>query len=544
MPIKEPQKTAWKKPFLASILIVIGIGMGVLIQRFLSNSKPLDKYLEREDPIDEIISLIQNEYVDSLNKDSLYIDAVNGILSHLDPHTVYIPANQVIQSNEILEGTGKGIGIEYFFLKDSMLITNVVAGSPAQKSGVKIGDRILKVNGKLISGINIKEDEAVKIFQESDTLSVLLLHTNQIEPSNIKIEKGEITTNSVSASMLLADKKTGYIKIDIFSAHVYDETIMAIETLLQQGMDRLIIDLRENGGGYLEDAVNIADEFISGKKILVSVNGKREGKYDFNAANKGIFELGRLIILINENSASASEVLAGAVQDWDRGVLIGTNSYGKGLIQEQYDLSDGSAIRITTGRYYTPSGRSIQRPYNNGKEAYENDYYERLKNNNIQANREGTIFYTLVNHRPIYANGGINPDIIVPSNLKPNSGELEQMLDNFVLDNFVNTYFFSEYKQHHNYISFESFNKEFIIDNKFMEQMRQYFLKQDAIFTDRIWKNPKDIFYLKVEVKAMIAKLAFGMDAYNQVLVLNDDCINKALEVIDDDATYNQILRK
>ncbi len=544
MPILEPKKATWRKPLLASILIVIGIGMGVMIQRFLSNSKPLDKYLEREDPIDEIISLIQNEYVDSLNKDSLYIDAVNGILSHLDPHTVYIPANQVIQSNEILEGTGKGIGIEYFFLKDSMLITNVAPGSPAQKSGVKIGDRILKVNGKAISGVNILEDDAVKIFQESDTLSVLLLHTNQIEPSNIKIEKGEITTNSVSASMLLADQKTGYIKIDIFSAHVYDETIMAIETLLKQGMDRLIIDLRENGGGYLEDAINIADELIPGKKTLVSVNGKREGKYDFNAANKGVFESGRLIILINENSASASEVLAGAVQDWDRGVLIGTNSYGKGLIQEQYDLSDGSAIRITTGRYYTPSGRSIQRPYNKGKEAYENDYYERLKNNNLQANKEGMIFYTLVNHRPIYANGGINPDIIVPSNLKPNSGELEQMLDNFVLDNFVNTYFFSDYKKNHNYISFESFNKEFIIDNKFMEQMKQYFLKQDAVFTDRIWKNPKDIFFLKVEVKAMIAKLAFGMDAYNQVLVLNDDCVNKALEVIDNDAAYNQILRK
>lgn len=544
MPILEPKKATWRKPLFASILIVIGIGMGVMIQRFLSNSKPLDKYLEREDPIDEIISLIQNEYVDSLNKDSLYIDAVNGILSHLDPHTVYIPANQVIQSNEILEGTGKGIGIEYFFLKDSMLITNVAAGSPAQKAGVKIGDRILKVNGKEISGVNIIEDDAVKIFQESDTLSVLLLHTNQVEPSNIKIEKGEITTNSVSASMLLADQKTGYIKIDIFSAQVYDETIMAIESLLKQGMDRLIIDLRENGGGYLEDAVNIADEFIPGKKTLVSINGKREGKYDFNAANKGVFESGRLIILINENSASASEVLAGAVQDWDRGVLIGTNSYGKGLIQEQYDLSDGSAIRITTGRYYTPSGRSIQRPYNKGKEAYENDYYERLKNNNLQANQEGSIFYTLVNHRPIYANGGINPDIIVPSNLKPNSGELEQMLDNFVLDNFVNTYFFSEYKKNHNYLSFESFNKEFIIDNKFMEQMKQYFLKQDAVFTDRIWKNPKDIFYLKVEVKAMIAKLAFGMDAYNQVLVLNDDCVNKALEVIDNDAAYNQILRK
>lgn len=544
MPILEPKKATWRKPLFASILIVIGIGMGVMIQRFLSNSKPLDKYLEREDPIDEIISLIQNEYVDSLNKDSLYIDAVNGILSHLDPHTVYIPANQVIQSNEILEGTGKGIGIEYFFLKDSMLITNVAAGSPAQKAGVKIGDRILKVNGKEISGVNIIEDDAVKIFQESDTLSVLLLHTNQVEPSNIKIEKGEITTNSVSASMLLADQKTGYIKIDIFSAQVYDETIMAVETLLKQGMDRLIIDLRENGGGYLEDAVNIADEFIPGKKTLVSINGKREGKYDFNAANKGVFESGRLIILINENSASASEVLAGAVQDWDRGVLIGTNSYGKGLIQEQYDLSDGSAIRITTGRYYTPSGRSIQRPYNKGKEAYENDYYERLKNNNLQANQEGSIFYTLVNHRPIYANGGINPDIIVPSNLKPNSGELEQMLDNFVLDNFVNTYFFSEYKKNHNYLSFESFNKEFIIDNKFMEQMKQYFLKQDAVFTDRIWKNPKDIFYLKVEVKAMIAKLAFGMDAYNQVLVLNDDCVNKALEVIDNDAAYNQILRK
>lgn len=545
MPIKEINKNKAWTPLVVSLILVLGAGLGMLVQRHLTNTKPLDKFLEREDPIDEIISLIQFEYVDSVSRDSLYFDAVNGILSHLDPHTVYIPASQVIQSNEILEGTGKGLGIEYFFLKDSMLVTNVSDGSPAQKSGVKIGDRIIKVNGKAISGINISEEEAVNIFKESDTLSILLMHSNKIEISNVKIVRGDIETNSVSTSNMLSDLETGYIKLDIFSSKSYNETVAAIEKLQKKGMKNLILDLRENGGGYLDEAVNLADEFLDGKKILVTLNGKKGGKYDFSAFNKGVFEEGRLIILINENSASASEVLAGAIQDWDRGLIIGNNSYGKGLVQEQYGLSDGSAIRITTERYYTPAGRSIQRPYDNGRVAYKNMHNERPKqseNGKEVFGQEGTVYYSLKNLRALYANGGIYPDVLAESNLTPHSAELEQMIDNFVLDNFINTYFFSDFKKDYDFEDFNAFNEGFKTNTEFMNKMKQYFIKQDAIFTDRIWENPRDMFFLKTQTKAMIAKLAYGPKAYHEIHILNDSCIQKAFEVITDPEVYNRLL--
>lgn len=542
MPMSEQKRSKVWVPLIVSFILLLGFGLGVITQKYLINTKPLEKFLEREDPIDEIISLINNEYVDTVNKDSLYIEAVNGILSKLDPHTVYIPANQVAQANEILEGTGKGIGIEYFFLRDTMMITDVAKASPAQKAGLKIGDRLLKVNGKVISGPEITEEEAVKHFGDSDTLNLLILHPNAIAATHIKLVKGTVMNSSVSAAQILPNTRTGYIKIDIFSSGVYDETVNAIDRLRDQGMKNLIVDVRDNGGGYLEEAANIADEFISGKKILVTINSKRDGKYDFSSYNKGVFEEGRLIILIDENSASASEILAGAVQDWDRGIIIGMNSYGKGLIQEQYDLSDGSAIRLTTGRYYTPSGRSIQRSYANGKLAYQQDYYNRLNDSLIKSNTNGTIYYTLLKHRAIFGNGGIFPDVVVRTDLKPHSGELQQMMDNFVFDNYINTYFFTDYKINFSFKDFNDFKNHFEIDDAFMEKMRQYFIRQDAIFTERIWNDDDDLFYLRVQSKAQIAKLAYGISAYNQIHIQYDNCIQRALLIINSEE-YNDILQ-
>lgn len=543
MPNSQPKKSKVWVPVIVSLILLLGFGLGVITQKYLVNTKPLDKFLDRDDPIDEIISLVDIEYVDSVSRDSLYLEAVNGILKNLDPHTVYIPANQLAQANSILEGTGKGIGIEYFFLQDTMLVTAITVNSPAAKSGLKIGDRLLKVNGKGISGINIKEEDAVKYFSESDTLALLVVHPNENKTNNIRLIKGNIASNSIAYKELLKDNRTGYIKISIFSANSYNETVDAIESLKDEGMTQLILDLRDNGGGYLEEATNIADELIDGDKLLLSVNGKRDGRNDYNAANKGVFEEGRLIILIDQNSASASEILAGAVQDWDRGVIIGTNSYGKGLVQEQFDLSDGSALRLTVGRYFTPSGRSIQRSYAKGKTAYTEAYYNRINNGSQMPSDPSKIFYTLKNHRAIYGSGGIFPDILINNGLKTSSSELQYMIDNYVLDTYINTYYFTTFKQQYLFDNYSAFEEGFNVNDELLNKMKEYFIRQDAIFTDRIWKNPNDMAYLRLKSKAMIAKLEYGVTGYFKVLLHHDEVLTKAKEIISS-PTYNTILIK
>lgn len=541
MATPPPKKLKVWVPLIVSFILLLGFALGVVTQKYLTNTKPLEKFLSREDPIDEIISLVHNEYIDSFSKDSLYREAVNGILAHLDPHTVYIPASQLVQANQILEGTDKGLGIEYFFFNDTMLVTSISEKSPAEKAGLRIGDKLLKVNGVAVSGPGIKEEEAVLPFRASDTLSLLVLHPDEYIGQPIEIVKGEIKNQGVSAALLLNNKVTGYIKIDIFSAGVYEQATAAIKELKEKGMKQLIIDLRNNGGGYLEEATSLADELIGGQKTIVSVSSKRDGQYEFNSYYDGAFENGNLVILINENSASASEVLAGAVQDWDRGVIIGNNSFGKGLIQEQFDLSDGSALRLTTGRYFTPSGRSIQRPYGRGKAAYEEDYYQRLKDTSTGKLHAGTVFYTKTKHRAIFGNGGIFPDIIVKNDLKPSTGELQKMIDNLVLEHFVQTFYFTEFKKVQ-YSSFFDFKNRFEVDEEFMEKMRQYFIREDAIYTERIWNDPLEMRYLRIESKALLAKLAFGVNAYNLIHIDNDDCIFKALEVLNSDV-YSKILQ-
>lgn len=528
-------------PLIVSLILLIGFAIGVVTQKYLTNTKPLDKFLEREDPIDEIVSLVYYEYVDSFSKDSLYMHAVNGILNQLDPHTVYIPSSQLVRANEILEGSGKGLGIEYFFLNDTMLVTGIAKESPAEKAGLRIGDKLLKVNGVPVSGPGIKEEEAILPFKNSDTLALVVLHPDEYVSLPIKIVKGEIKPQGVSAALLLDDGITGYIKIDIFSTGVYEQVKNAIESLKKKGMSRLILDLRNNGGGYLEEATSIADEFIGDKGTLVSVSSKRNGTYELKAYYEGSFETGELIVLINENTASASEVLAGAIQDWDRGIIIGNNSFGKGLVQEQFGLSDGSALRLTTGRYYTPSGRSIQRPYSKGRQAYEEDYYKRLNDSSVSPITNGTVFYTQHFHRPIYGNGGIFPDVLIKNELKPSTGELQKMIDDLVLDHFIQTYYFTEFNKL-GYTDWEVFRKHFTIDDAFMHKMKQYFTKQDAIFTERIWNNAKELHFLQVEAKALLAKLAFGTHAYTLIKLDYDDCLHTALDILKSDKYY-QILR-
>jgi len=533
---KKNSNYVWA-PLMVTLILVIGFGLGIVAQRYLMNSKPLIEYINREDPIDEIVNAIKSNYVDNVSPDTLYSEAVKGILNSLDPFTVYMSAQQIAKSEELLSGNGKGIGIEYVFVNDTMVVSYVNSESPAFKSGLKIGDQIIEVNKNFIAGPAIGQDRALEIFKniDNDTLNLSVIHFNDHKESKITLIRDNYKKSTLNAAFLLTND-IGYIKFNLFSNSIYNDIVDAIEVLQAKGMKSLILDIRNNGGGYFDEAILLADEFIEGEKLIVYTNGKRDGNTDYKAGIKGVFEKGQLIILVNSNSASSSEVLAGAIQDWDRGIIIGENTFGKGLVQEQFNLSDGSAIRLTTAKYFTPSGRSIQKPYKKGGHAI--DETEEI----LQNVQQYKIFKSLVNQRPLKGMGGIMPDILIQDEINTISQELRDMMNTNVIENFVNTYYFTIFKQKYSYAQFEDFYDNYDIDPAALEALYSKIAIEDAINTKKILSNKKDISYLKKSIKAKIARLEFDNNAYYRVMLKDDAYITKSLEILTTDQ-YSKILK-
>jgi carboxyl-terminal processing protease len=384
MPADSPKRFNIWTPLTFSVILILGILIGFQLNKYLAKKRPISNVVERNDRLEEIIDIISTKYVDSVSTDSLYEDAVNGILKHLDPHTVYIPAKDLAQVTEDLEGNFKGIGVEFYILKDTLMITSVLKNGPSADAGIQPGDKVLKVNDSSIIGYSSEGIISKLRGIEGSSVKLGLLRSSENRTLDIEVKRGVIPIFSIDAAYMI-DAETGYIRINRFSATTYREFMKALNTLLAAGMKQMILDLRQNPGGYLDAATAIADELIGGDKLLVYTQGRNSQKEEYMSGQKGKFENGRLVVLVDEGSASASEILAGAVQDWDRGVVIGRRSYGKGLVQEQFELGDGSALRLTIARYFTPSGRSIQRPYNKGREEYEEAFENRY--------RDGTLFY-------------------------------------------------------------------------------------------------------------------------------------------------------
>lgn len=401
----------YKTPLLFSFILILGMFLGVK----MADQLPKQKKSERQ--LDALINLIQTHYVDSLNTNLLYENGVEGILKSLDPHTVYIPKDELQISNEELEGSFYGIGTEFFMARDTVMISSVVTNGPASKAGIKTGDQFLKIDTAWVAGRKISQEDIVKKIrgQRATKVKVLVRHPDSKE-NWITITRDLVAYTSVTAAVKLT-KETGYIAIRLFNETTYEEFKKALSDLKQQGISSLIIDVRNNPGGYMDAVANIADELISGKQLLISTKGKNEETKVYSE-HPGMFETGTLSILINEYSASASEILAGITQDLDRGKVYGRRSYGKGLVQEQFELPDQSAIRITTARYYLPSGRCIQKNYADGKDEYHEDIYKRfhagemVHGDSSTQHKNHTLFYTK-NKRTVYANEGISPDVFI-----------------------------------------------------------------------------------------------------------------------------------
>ncbi|MEI7588610.1 MAG: S41 family peptidase [Chitinophagia bacterium] len=407
--MQENNNLNWVKPLFYGFLVIVGILIGVF---FKGNFNVGSFTNNGQQPIQEMIDLVNSKYVDSVSNDSAGIRVANYYLAQLDPHSVYIPPADLNEVNEQLQPNFKGIGIEFQQFRDSVFVAYVMKEGPADKAGLKIGDILLNADDSIqLSGKKWDADDIRKKIKGPANSKVKLLVNRLGEKKSFVITRDHVSVSSVDASYMI-DSILGYIRINKFADRTYEAFMQALEPLLKKGMKSLVIDLRGNGGGLLSEAVGIADELLSGNKLIVYTQGVHSPRVDYFSKREGLFEQGGLTILMDETAASASEVLAGALQDWDRATIVGRRSFGKGLVQQQFKLSNGGALRLTTAKYYTPLGRNIQRPYAQGKQEYENDFITRLHEDALgkqDSSFKGPSFKTPKGHL-VYGGGGIYPD--------------------------------------------------------------------------------------------------------------------------------------
>ena len=401
-------------PVLLSITLITGMLLGYTMRDTMPGKNFFS--LEKPHPLQEVLELIRNKYVDDVKLRDLSDTAIEAILEKLDPHSVFIPAEDLQSVNEDIAGNFFGIGVEFNVIDDTIQVINVVPKGPSEKAGIFSGDKFIKVNDSIVAGKKISSEMIRKLLRGDNNTKVTVVILRDWKEKTLVINRGIIPVSSVDASYMI-DSSTGYIRLNKFSQVTYHEFMKALELLKKQRLQKLILDLRGNGGGVLDEATAIADEFLDGDKLITYTEGKHFPKKEYRSKKEGLFEKGKLIVLCDEGTASASEILIGALQDWDRATIIGRRSFGKGLVQEQYDLSDGSALRLTIARYFTPIGRSIQRPYSNGGKAYYNEIENRFHEGELvtmdSLKNDSLHVFKTNKGKVLYGGGGITPDIFV-----------------------------------------------------------------------------------------------------------------------------------
>ena len=510
-------------PLLLSAMMVAGMMIGYRL-KFLSPAK--------KSSLDEVLNLVKEKYVDALPGDSINQAAITDLLSRLDPHSVYIAPPDMKEADEELAGRFAGIGIEFQLLNDTVNVVSVMTGGPSEKAGVAVGDKMIKANDSVVlAGVHITPENIRKQLrgQLGSTVSITFLHDGK--QKNISITRGSIAVPSIDAAYIIAPQ-TGYVRINKFGEHTYPEFMVNLEKLQKQGMQKLLLDLRGNGGGFLNEAIDIADEFLDGDKLIVYTEGNHSPRKNYNAKRDGLFEKGKLAVLVDETSASASEILAGALQDWDRATIIGRRTFGKGLVQEQFQLSNGGEVRLTIARYFTPVGRNIQKPYDKGKEKYEEELWNRYHTGEVvsgdTSKSRGPSFKTPAGH-VVYGGGGITPDVFVPYDTTKMAQGVSKLFYRNTLSSFVYTYFL----QHRNFFqsmrSVNDLEKQFIPGEKEWQELCVYAMKDSVVLGSVTGKQKEDI--LKT-VRALMARQLWRMEGYFEVMNAGDPVIQKCLELV------------
>lgn len=512
-------------PLIIGTAIAFGIFLGTSLnyqKRTLTffGGSPQEKKIKR------LIDYIQYEYVDEVDTDSLLDGTIKNMLGKLDPHSVYIPAKEHESIAETMNGKFVGIGIQFKMYKDSLTVIKVLENGPSKKAGIKAGDRILIANNDTLYGKEIGNDYIFKTLKgEPDTkVDLMIYRKSEDKKIPFTITRGDIPIQSVDAHYML-DKDLGYIKINKFAATTYDEFKIALDSLVDKGMTKLVLDLRQNPGGYLQVATQIIDEFLEDDKLIVFTKNKRDKIDKTFATAKGDFENGHVFVLINGSSASASEIVAGALQDNDKGTIVGRRSFGKGLVQQEMDLGDGSAVRLTVSRYYTPTGRSIQKPYNHkGNRGYFNEFEERFEHGELMTadsiKVNDTLKFTTPKGKIVYGGGGIIPDVFVPIDTTRYFSNIHfRKLNDFVFD-YADTH-----------------RREF--ENLQIDDFISDFDKDDKVFNAYVKTLPEKLRNvhgeekenLKMYLNALFAQQLFDVNAYYRVINKKDTMIKKVLEL-------------
>jgi len=494
-----------------------------------------------------LLRLVDSYYVDSANVDELTEKAIVHLLSELDPHSVYMSKDEVDKMNEPLVGNFEGIGISFNIFKDTLLVTTTIAGGPSEKVGLRAGDRIVEVDSKIIAGTGIKNSDVFDMLRgnKGTTVNLKVLRKNTPELLDFSIIRDKIPIYSLDASYMI-NESTGLIKLNKFSATTTEEFISAMKDLKKQNIKNLILDLRGNGGGYLKSAIEISEQFLNNNDLVVYTSGLNESKREYRATASGEFKKGNLVVLIDESSASASEIVSGAVQDWDRGIIIGRRSFGKGLVQKPYYLTDGSMVRLTTAHYYTPSGRGIQKPYEEGVEEYRADYQKRLSHGEM-FNADSIIFSdslkfkTLVNGRDVYGGGGVMPDIFVPMDTSAHYPYVNRLRRNNIVNNFTLEYMDKNREElKSKYPDFKNFETNFEVSDDIIVEIAENGVKEG------IEKNEESLAFiksdLKKEIKALLARDLYSRNDFYKIYYQDDESIIEALKVIENQKGYNKLL--
>lgn len=526
--------------------LIITIGLVLFLVSFRANSQI---QFEQTVKFGQLLEWLNDSYVDSVNEAKIVEDAIIYILKELDPHSSYLTKKEVKEINEPLQGNFEGIGISFNILDDTIFVISPISGGPSERVGILAGDRIIKVDGKNVAGTGITNNDVFALLRGRKgtkvTVSIQRRNVNKLLDFNITRDK--IPIYSIDASYKLTDK-IGYIKLNRFSMTTMKEFTDDMNELFTDGTESLILDLTGNGGGYLEVAFELADQFLDDNKLIVYTEGLHSPKREYKATDQGLFEKGNLIILIDEGTASASEIVSGAVQDWDRGIIVGRRSFGKGLVQKPFMMTDQSMIRLTIARYYTPTGRLIQKPYKQIGEEYDMDIINRYRNGELM-NKDSIRFpdslkyHTLVKSRLVYGGGGIMPDFFVPIDTSYYSDFYRDIIRKGILNQFVLTYVDNNRQLLlEKYPDIQEFKYSYNVTDEIFDELLNFSREQELIPSEEELSLSGS--QLRNLMKAYVARDLWGTNEFYQVINDNDPKILKSVDILEHWDKYQVQLQK